>query len=287
MSGYTPVFSSIYDGTLYGQWPAAAVFATLLPLCDVHGNIDMSLQAIAGRTGWPMDLLQQGIRHLCEPDPNSRSSDDEGRRLCLMEAGRPWGWRVVNHSKYREKARLQAKSAREVEAGRNLQRMGNRSPPLTAAYRRSPPLTAPHTHTQTHTQEEETLRATPGLNFEAWEAFTDYRRSIGKPLKPASLQEAAKKLAAFGKDQGAVVTQTIANGWQGLFALKDAKKPEQQARASNIPDVTGKDLLQRRAEKIGFRAQIPGEPDYRYEEALKEAERALQPRAEPKFAVVR
>ena len=131
-------------------------------------------------------------------------------------------------------------------------------------------------------------RLTPGLNAEAWEAFTDYRRSIGKPLKPASMTEAAKKLAAFGKDQGAVVTQTIANGWQGLFALKDqGRKPEQQARASNIPDLTAKELVQKRAEKVGFREQLSGEPDFRYEDALKDAERQALPRAEPKFAVVR
>ncbi len=48
-----------------------------------------------------------------------------------------------------------------------------------------------------------------------------------------------------------------------------------------------KQALMLRAAKAGFRPQISGEPDYRYEEALKEAERALQPRAEPKFAVVR
>lgn len=47
------------------------------------------------------------------------------------------------------------------------------------------------------------------------------------------------------------------------------------------------EALQARAARIGFRASLPGEPSFRYEEALKEAERALQPRAEPKFQVIR
>ena len=134
LSGYTPVFSSIYDGTLYGKWPAAAVFATLLPLADVRGHIDMSPEAIAGRTGWPLELLLQGIEQLCEPDRKSRSQELEGRRLVPLDPGRSWGWSIVNHELYREKARLMAKNAREIEDGKNAARMKDRRrPPETAA----------------------------------------------------------------------------------------------------------------------------------------------------------
>lgn len=113
MSGYTAVFSDIYMGTLYGRWPAAPVWATLLPLIDQHGRIDMSMQAIAGMTGWPIDLLEQGIQQLMEPDPNSRTDGHEGRRLIPIDPNRPWGWIAVNHGKYKEKARLLHKNARE------------------------------------------------------------------------------------------------------------------------------------------------------------------------------
>jgi hypothetical protein len=126
VSGYTPVFSDIYMGTLYGKWPAAPVWASLLPLMDKHGRIDMSMQAIAGMTGWPMELLEEGIRQLCEPDPRSRTGDEQGRRLIPIDQSRPWGWQAVNHGKYREKARLSAKAAREVSAGQNAERMKGR-----------------------------------------------------------------------------------------------------------------------------------------------------------------
>ena len=138
MSGYTPAFDSIYDGTLYGRWPTAAVWATLIPLIDKHGEINRSYEAIAGMTGWPMELLRQGITELMQPDPGSRTPDEDGRRLILIDAARPWGWRVVNHAHYRERARLMAKNEREVTSGKNAERMA------TAAHRRSPPLTAAH-----------------------------------------------------------------------------------------------------------------------------------------------
>lgn len=124
--GYTPAFSDIYMGTLYGKWPAAAVWASLLPLMDRNGCIDMSLQAISGMTGWPMDLLEEGIRQLMEPDPHSRTPDCEGRRLVLIDPNRPWGWKAVNHGKYREKARKQNYDAERVASGENRARMAAR-----------------------------------------------------------------------------------------------------------------------------------------------------------------
>lgn len=67
---------------------------------------------------------------------------------------------------------------------------------------------------------EETQYDALGLSRPAWERFLAYRREIGKPIKKPSVLPAMEKLASFGADQEAVVRQTIANGWQGLFALK-------------------------------------------------------------------
>jgi hypothetical protein len=62
--------------------------------------------------------------------------------------------------------------------------------------------------------------ATPGLDVASFERWEAYRVEIRKALKPSSLQAAAVELAKFGQDQSAVVQQSIANGWQGLFELK-------------------------------------------------------------------
>lgn len=68
----------------------------------------------------------------------------------------------------------------------------------------------------------------PGLDPAVWSRWCNYRREIRKPLKPASIPAAQRALAAFGSDQAAVVEQSVAHGWQGLFALKPngAAKPE-------------------------------------------------------------
>lgn len=134
---------------------------------------------------------------------------------------------------------------------------------------------AEQSRTEQRTAKADALaRDTPGLDLKAWETFSAYRRSIGKPLKPASLPEAAKKLAAFGKDQAAVVTQSVANGWQGLFALKDVPRGTSfvAGRKSFIADEGDRDQLIKRAERIGFRQPFPGESMPAYETMLKREE---------------
>jgi hypothetical protein len=123
MSGYTPVFDSVFHGTLCGRWPTLPVWLTILPLADKHGHIDITHQAISALTGWPLDLLKQAIAELQEPDPDSRSCGEEGRRLVLLDPEhRQWGWRVVNHSQYRERARKQMQQIQATESGRDAER---------------------------------------------------------------------------------------------------------------------------------------------------------------------
>lgn len=68
------------------------------------------------------------------------------------------------------------------------------------------------------------------LNVEAWHRWAQYRQEIRRPIKPASLAAAQRKLAGFGLDQGAVVEQSIANGWQGLFELKGVPQGTEPVR---------------------------------------------------------
>jgi hypothetical protein len=59
-----------------------------------------------------------------------------------------------------------------------------------------------------------------GLHEPSWNRWLEYRKDVGKPVKPASMQAAASDLAKYGTQQPEVVQQSIAAGWQGLFPLK-------------------------------------------------------------------
>lgn len=123
MAGYVPLFDSVLDGTLFGKWPHTGIWVCLLSQVDRHGVIDMNPNLLAAKIGVPVDLLLSCMKDFMLPDPGSRTKDGDGRRLELIDPDtRDWGWRVINHSKYREKARKQQHQQAATETGKDAER---------------------------------------------------------------------------------------------------------------------------------------------------------------------
>lgn len=220
---YGKIFTSMYDGTLRTKWQALVAFQQLIVLADQDGVVDMTVEAIAARTGIPLGVIAEGIEFLEQPDKFSRSPDSDGKRLNRLNQHRPWGWQIVNYAKYRNMR--SAEDRREYHRQYYHDKNRNKSRKKLNSAQQS----AQHRSTDSTKAEAEVLR-TPlppegeprveGLNLEAWQRFETYRREIRKPVKDASVLASQKKLASFGAAQPAVVEQSIANGWQGLFELK-------------------------------------------------------------------
>lgn len=82
--------------------------------------------------------------------------------------------------------------------------------------------------------------APDGLDTAAWTTWIDYRTKIRKPLKQVSMPAAQQQLAAFGSEQLAIVQQSIANGWQGLFPLKHNGHDHAKSATSRFDKLHGK-----------------------------------------------
>lgn len=98
---YAKLFASLYQGTLRGCSDEILVFTNLLAHADSGGVVDKHWRAIAEETGLSRERVEAAIATLEAPDPESRSPDEEGRRIVLIDEHRAWGWRIVNHGKYR------------------------------------------------------------------------------------------------------------------------------------------------------------------------------------------
>jgi hypothetical protein len=63
---------------------------------------------------------------------------------------------------------------------------------------------------------------------QAWNEYLDYRKAAKfKPLQPASIKAQFKKLSEIGHDIAIeAITNSIANGWQGIFPPKGQKPME-------------------------------------------------------------
>jgi hypothetical protein len=98
---YAKLFASLYQGTLRGRAHEILVFTNLLAHTGKDGTVDKHFRAIADETGLTLDEVKAAIAVLEAADPESRSQDEEGARIVRMDEHRAWGWRVVNHGKYR------------------------------------------------------------------------------------------------------------------------------------------------------------------------------------------
>lgn len=101
---YGKIFKQIYKGTLamVGPWEALVTFQQLIILADKDGVVDMTADAISRETTIPLKIIEKGIAALEAPDPESRTPDEEGRRIVRLSDDRTWGWRIVNYAYYRK-----------------------------------------------------------------------------------------------------------------------------------------------------------------------------------------
>lgn len=193
MSGYTPLFSSITTGTLCGKWPDIGLWPIILSMSDKNGVVDVTTAYISNVTGLPHEEVVACMIRFCEPDKYSRSSEENGARLVLVDANRPWGWRVVNHTKYREKARKQAFDSQRVASGENRQRMSGRS--QTRDDPRSPAMTHndPPSDSDANTDSDKKKRAAP-LDAELASVKAIYPKRSGSNPWPKAQKALAARL---------------------------------------------------------------------------------------------
>jgi len=94
-----------------------------------------------------------------------------------------------------------------------------------------------------------------GVNQEKWGEYVAYRKKAKlKTLQPASVEQQQKWLVSQGDEntQAAIIGQTIRNGWQGLFELKENQNGKTQQPASRAKRVSDRlDDLARQAIERG------------------------------------
>ena len=112
---YGKLFKSMYDGTLVEDWQALITFQQMIVLCDSAGTIDITPQALSRQTGIPIEYILAGIKSLEANDPQSRTSDMNGKRIERLDDHRDWGWSIVNYDKYVKLVSHEDKKRKDAE----------------------------------------------------------------------------------------------------------------------------------------------------------------------------
>ena len=101
---YGKAFASMYTGSMVGS--GAVVFAVwgyvianMEPDKTVGMQVELNPRYLAGVFGEPAEAIALAIEKLCSPDPESRSKEQEGRRIIRIGQ---FAYQVVNGVYYRE-----------------------------------------------------------------------------------------------------------------------------------------------------------------------------------------
>lgn len=98
---YTKLFSSIVTSTIWMEDDKTRiVWITMLAIADKNGEVQGSIPGLARISGVPVEDCRAAIAKFLAPDPDSRTKDDEGRRIEEIDGG----WALLNHNKYRDMA---------------------------------------------------------------------------------------------------------------------------------------------------------------------------------------
>jgi hypothetical protein len=98
MSTYTKIFGHITESTIWLEPDATRLlWITLLVSADRHGEVMGSVPGYAAKARIDLAECRKAFECLLSPDPDSRDTEKEGRRIEKI----PGGWRIINHEKYR------------------------------------------------------------------------------------------------------------------------------------------------------------------------------------------
>jgi len=99
-TSFTKLFSSITDSSVWQESnETRLVWITMLAMADQFGIVSAAIPGLAHRARVSLKDTEAAIEIFLSPDPYSRTDDNDGRRIEKTTGG----WRLLNHSIYREK----------------------------------------------------------------------------------------------------------------------------------------------------------------------------------------
>ena len=253
---YAKIFASLYQGTLRGRSHEILVFTNLLAHCDADGNVDIHFRAIAEETGLKTDEVRRAVLNLEAPDEESRSPDEEGRRIIRLDEHRAWGWAVVNYKKYRDIKSdddRRERNRRAVARHRERKRLAQGKAPqsdVIGGNSRSPlsPQGEGEGEGEGEKKEEAANAASGpekakcnreppfdplafplphGERFKAaWLEWCEERRTAKKPITARAAKLQLEKLGRFTEGEACdAIAVSIASGWSGIFPRSSGGNP--------------------------------------------------------------
>lgn len=115
MSGYTKIFATLLDSTVWGlSKEARLLWITMLVKKNREQVVEASIPGLANAARLTIDETERSLKELMAPDRYSRTKDHDGRRIEEVDGG----WLILNGAKYREMLSLEERRAYKAKKQR-------------------------------------------------------------------------------------------------------------------------------------------------------------------------
>ena len=106
-NSFVKLFNTIITSSIWEEDNETRIlWITMLALANRDGVVLAAPKRLAKLANIPVNKCQQCLQTLSAPDVDSRTPDNEGRRIGVV----PGGWRILNYALYREKGRSLARN---------------------------------------------------------------------------------------------------------------------------------------------------------------------------------
>jgi hypothetical protein len=160
---FTKLFASIVTSSIWTEdAPTRVLWVTMLAICDADGDVWASVGGLARTAGITREECEAGLAKFLAPDPDSRTQDNEGRRIVVIDGG----WRLLNYKKYRQLGRTEDRREYFAEKKRE-QRSAAKSPQMSTPVHTCPqqstmsPIAEAEAEAEAEAKEETTHPPTP------------------------------------------------------------------------------------------------------------------------------
>lgn len=152
---FTKLFAEILDSTIWRETnETRLVWITMLAMADKHGDVMASVPGLADRSRVTLQECETALDCLMAPDPYSRTTDFEGRRIATIDGG----WHLLNHAKYRrkmnEEERREYNRVKQAERRARLKAEEKRCQTLSNVVNDSKRASAMSAHTEAEAEAE-------------------------------------------------------------------------------------------------------------------------------------
>jgi len=224
--GYGKIFESLYTGSMVGSGlNVFALWAYCIANAKPPGSIELNPKILATTFGCTVTEVEDAIAKLCQPDPQSRTDIEEGRRL--VQEGQflyvmPT-WPKYNAIRNEVDRRLQNRESqrrwRERKKGPSVRKVSRRKPSPSSS---SSTSTSPSSGEGEREREDRSGRP-DDVSEQVWGDWQRHRKAKRATVSETVIGTLRKQATDAGMTLQEAMAYCVAQGHQGFFPPNKGK----------------------------------------------------------------